>query len=198
MAIDDIRRRFDKEERLNGLIELYLRPVVSIILEQAHCLLYPARVSAQVPAARQSDNIAFSLCLGILRKLAKAGAADKDVLTHFLLERFSEKPDAFENFLHKIAQSLRDRREKDLATQYLDVLSPLAEHFGMFRRKRRLDALCFSIAHPRESAEVERTLEKYKRESSRYLGRITRALRSWRIPRFAEHGIRSWMLNSRS
>lgn len=141
-------------------------------------------MTVQVPTARPSEDVPLSLCLGIIQKLAKADDADKDLLTHFLLERFSGRPEAFETLLQRIGRSLRARHRKDLAALYLDVVSPLAEHFGMFRRKRKLDALCFRITHPRESAEVERTLEKYKKESARYLGRITRALRSALHPQY--------------
>ncbi len=119
----------------------------------------------------------FDLCFRLLEKLANASQADRERLSHFFLERFSGNPEQFAKFLRQVEARLRSKRGKVFAKQYLAVLSSIAEHFGMFKLKRHLDTACFSIAHPKEFAEVKRYLARYERDSSSKLKSIAKVLR---------------------
>jgi GTP diphosphokinase / guanosine-3',5'-bis(diphosphate) 3'-diphosphatase len=135
-------------------------------------------VKTEHAVARPTDAGRFGLHLSMLLRLAGSDQAAKERLAHFFLERFSDDPQAFARFLHHLESLLRTRESKAIAAQYLAVLSPLAEHFGMYRLKRRLDTACFAVTLPREYAEVKKSLHRYERESASTIRRISRLMKA--------------------
>lgn len=133
-------------------------------------------------ANTQRETECFVLPLSLLRQLATADQRSKERLAHFFLERFSDSPESFALFLQHAETQIRHAKDRRLAGEYLVVLSPLAEHFGMFRLKRKLDTLCFGMVYPRESADVQRALQRYQRDSAMTLKRITRLLKATLLP----------------
>lgn len=137
------------------------------------------------PAGARHGHTAFALHDSLLLRVASDSAGNKERLSHFFLEHFSGNPDQFAAFLRHVHGRLSSRQGRDLARRYLAVLSPLAEHFGMYRLKRRLDTECFALSQPREYAEVRRALQRYEKASEETLKRITRLLRAALSPHHA-------------
>lgn len=145
---------------------------------QAVCLAYNSVVrTLAAPDRHGSRHPRFDLCFALLAKLANPTQSDRERLSHFFLERFSGDPEQFAQFLRQVETRLRTKHGHALAKQYLATLSALAEHFGMFKIKRRLDDACFAIAHPKEYAEVRKYLARYERDSAATLKAVARILR---------------------
>lgn len=107
---------------------------------------------------------------------------NREILTEYFLRQFTKSPICLYEFLLFLRTQLRwmrdPRRRSHLAAQFLEILSPLAERFGLFEQKIDIDNLCFRILKPRAYREVEHLLSRYKRTSQRTVAAITDILHS--------------------
>lgn len=141
-------------------------------------------MSTSTPTGKQTGRaVRFDLCASLLLRLANAEQVERERLAHFFLERFANTPEQFAQFLRHVELRLPSKDGRVLAKQYLGILSPLAEHFGMFKFKRRLDTACFALAFPTEYVEVRRYLQRYEHDSSTTLRRIAHLLKNSLRPR---------------
>tara|TARA_Y100000310_G_C20582912_1_gene763891 strand:+ start:80 stop:1123 length:1044 start_codon:yes stop_codon:yes gene_type:complete len=105
----------------------------------------------------------------------------QEILTQYFLKEFLNEPELFYEFLLFVQKRLQNSKKKDereqLAEQYLNVLSPLCERFGVFEEKTKLDHLCFRIANPEEYKEVEKVLSKYQKSAQNTIKNVLSTLR---------------------
>lgn len=100
-------------------------------------------------------------------------------LTAYFLREFSGHPEELERFLgvfHRMLSRSGSDSTIQAATQYLRILSPLCDRFGLFRQKGILDTVCFRIVDPKGYDATERNFSAYKRQSSRIVHRIIKQL----------------------
>lgn len=106
---------------------------------------------------------------------------NQTLLTEYFLEQFLDAPGIFYEFLLSMQAQLESSRKKDerenLAREYLRVLSPLCERFGVFGEKEILDRLCFKIVNPEGYREVEQVLAKYQKTAEHTIQKVLRKLR---------------------
>lgn len=117
------------------------------------------------------------LWMGILRG-TRATPQNDELLTAYFLRECAGCPEELEQFLRRLRLSLLRRPESGIALQYLRVLSPLAERFGLFTEKNALDTLCFRTTDPMSFEDIRKRFSRSKRESVSIVARITKRLRS--------------------
>lgn len=114
--------------------------------------------------------------------LVRPDRENHEKMTGYFFGVFAKEPEMFLEFLRYFKKSLQKRSKERmaqlLAEQYLHILSPLAERFGIFSEKREIDTLCFKIMHSFEYKLVESYLKEYSKESSNTIERITESLES--------------------
>jgi len=103
------------------------------------------------------------------------------ILTQYFLRQFLHTPELFYEFLLFVQKRLQHGRKQaeraQLAQEYLKVLSPLCERFGVFEEKEKLDRLCFRITNPEKYQEVEDVLAKYQKTSQDTIKSVLDVLR---------------------
>lgn len=118
---------------------------------------------------------------------------NRDLLVSYFLQQFSADPGAFYHFLRFFQRTMEmrfyEKQRLRLAGRYLEILSPLAERFGVFRQKRILDTLCFKLVSPTAYQALENRLMAYKKDSRAILVRVLRRLNALLHPRY-EYQIR--------
>lgn|GEM_PF-665834 len=101
--------------------------------------------------------------------LAGVHPRNRELLTEFFLEQFAYSPAIFPAFLVLFQRTLTSTKARKarlhLAQQYLDILSPLCERFGLFEKKNILDRVCFRLTNPKGYRAVEHVLSRYRRTS---------------------------------
>lgn len=113
---------------------------------------------------------------------ANAETATADALCEYFLRQISASPDRlcdFIRFLEKHCQRSRKTEERRwIARQYLSILSPLCERFGLFEEKERMDSFCFRMTEPEEYARLTALLSRYRSRSRHVVRRISTILRA--------------------
>ncbi len=103
-----------------------------------------------------------------------------ELLTTYFLSVFGSHPEDLEQFLASLHDVLRSSKihEENVTTavQYLRILSPLCDRFGLFEQKSLLDTLCFRISDPDGYSHIEQSFRLYKKKSSLIVRRITKQL----------------------
>jgi len=102
----------------------------------------------------------------------------QELLQQCLLEWFIGEPKHFRDFLAAFTKEMTQEKSATMALQYLDILSPLAEYFGMFVLKQKWDTYCFALAYPTEYHHIQTLLEKYKKGAKKHMSRMQRVVRS--------------------
>ncbi|MFN8392448.1 MAG: TGS domain-containing protein [Bdellovibrionota bacterium] len=128
----------------------------------------------------RSESECFSFWMRTL-SFVRPSPSNRDLLSAYFLERFSASAELFYQLLVELDAyldnfldgALTELELKRIAQNYLEVLSPLAERFGIFREKNRLDSRCFQILHPAEFLEVDGLLSGYKEQSEKYVNRVS-------------------------
>lgn len=117
-----------------------------------------------------------------LRFLTEAADTPRnhELLSEYFCARFAKSPESLEGFLQFLSMTLQSSRRTEkitlLASQYLSVLSPLCERFGLFAEKDLLDGLCFAITSPAAYREVEKFLVEYQRKSRETIAAVRTVL----------------------
>ncbi|KKW36694.1 MAG: (P)ppGpp synthetase I, SpoT/RelA [Candidatus Peribacteria bacterium GW2011_GWB1_54_5] len=143
---------------------------------------YPTRMASKTTSGKKDTQglqyqrwISFLTCV-------RDTPQNQDLLLQYFLEQFLGAPELFYEFLFTLQKKLELGRKKtvkeQLAREYLRVLSPLCERFGMFEEKETLDHLCFRIAYPTAYREVEQVLSKYQKTAEHTIQKILRILRT--------------------
>ncbi|MBP9838470.1 MAG: bifunctional (p)ppGpp synthetase/guanosine-3',5'-bis(diphosphate) 3'-pyrophosphohydrolase [Proteobacteria bacterium] len=119
-----------------------------------------------------------------LLSILRSTPANRTLLSEYLLERFSGNTELYYSLLILIKNALLEDSltfskplcMENIADNYLRVLSPLAERFGIFEEKSILDTLCFKVLHPAEYLETEKFVINYQDNSEKYLAQVSSIL----------------------
>lgn len=97
------------------------------------------------------------------------------LLNAFFVQKFSHSPEDFSKFIKFFKKEMTlspERKKKDIARRYLEVLSSLCERFWLYNEKLELDDMCFIILYPEEYKKLDIALAKYKKESQKIIRNI--------------------------
>lgn len=123
----------------------------------------------------------FALWFDILSH-ANQSPRNNELLTEYFFRQFAVDPKNFFAFLvelkNELEQKKNEKHKHPIALQYLSVLSPLCERFGIFDIKNTLDEQCCRITQPEEYKEVESTLSSYREKSKEIVKNVLDILRS--------------------
>ncbi len=106
---------------------------------------------------------------------ARGSKKNKELLSYYFSHKYKKKPETFYEFLHHFKKELKKKPEsetKNLASKYLEFLSPECEKFGFFEEKHQLDLICFKFLHQKEYQRINNFLAIYKRKSRRTIKQI--------------------------
>ena len=110
----------------------------------------------------------------------KEGQKNKELALEYFFYKFAKDPSKFYKFIeffkNKLVTAKNSKLKKHLANQYLKIISQLCERFGLFEEKQSLDDHCFKIVAPKEFTQIDKALEKYKKESKKLIDKISEIL----------------------
>ncbi len=110
---------------------------------------------------------------------ARGSKKTKELLSYYFSHKYKRKPEIFYEFIHYFKKELKKKSEsetKNLASKYLDFLSPECEKFGFFEEKHHLDLACFKLLHKKEYDRINNFLASYKRKSRKTIKQIIETL----------------------
>jgi GTP pyrophosphokinase len=118
------------------------------------------RIEFRSREVEQAENV---------RKMLVAMARDIRVLLIKLADR-----------LHNMRTlwPLRPERQKEIATETLEIYAPLAHRLGVHRIKWELEDLAFNTLHPKRFEEISNLVEKREGERLEYLDRVVAQVRA--------------------
>jgi GTP pyrophosphokinase/guanosine-3',5'-bis(diphosphate) 3'-pyrophosphohydrolase len=136
------------------------------------CLM-AGTVSARMPSAQCKVWLEFLLTTAPTQK-------NRELLSDYFFNQFTRSSESLYNFLQFLHAYLRSERsaklKKHSASQYLSILSPLCERFGLFEEKNVMDTDCFRIVDPKNYRSTETMLSQYKVKSQTVIAGISAAL----------------------
>ncbi len=115
-----------------------------------------------------TENVEYQKWLSFLRFVNK-NPKNRELISHYFFDHFASSPEKFYEFLHYFKKSLSKIKDlavkKHLASQYLEVLSPLCKRFNFYEEGNTLENLCFKISDPETYEEINSLLLSYKKTS---------------------------------
>ncbi len=132
-----------------------------------------ARPMSQAPGTTTS----FASWMRLLTLASPSKNNDDLLLTYFLRECGSD-PTALSAFIRKLKVDWRNippRKRMAIAVQYLRVLSPLCERFGLFAERQAMDDMCFKTVDPKNYAQTNALLSKYRKKSQSTVKKVIHA-----------------------
>jgi len=132
------------------------------------------------PFQQRASDDTFRTWMNILAFVRKTDR-NADLLTKYFFRSFLGTPELFYSFLLYLGKELRGdgcEHASAIASQYLAVLSPLAERFGIFDQKDALDSVCLEIINPEAFALVQTVMEQYQKKSKSVLQKIRERLQA--------------------
>ena len=138
------------------------------------CYLTSLPMTASQVASDRS-NQPFKLWLDVM-SFVNVTPRNKEKLTDYFFGKCAGSPEIFFDFLLFLKKALVSGEDEQktcrIASQYLEIISPLCEKFGMYEEKNLLDEMCFQITHPKDCEDIQRTLEKYRANSEETIANI--------------------------
>lgn len=105
----------------------------------------------------------------------KESPKNNKILTAFFVQKFSHSPQKFTDFISYIKSYLSKKnspQKKEIALKYLSILSSLCERFGLYTEKLELDDRCFYITERKSYTQLDKALERYKKDSQKIIHAI--------------------------
>lgn len=129
----------------------------------------------------RTTNQIFEEWVQFLLKI-QLGRKNNALVTLYFFGKFAELPEIFYEFLvylkKKLLRKKASTESRKIAEHYLNILSPLAERFGIFEEKNVLDTLCFQSIDPKGYTQIEDLFFTYKKQSEKTITRVLQQLKN--------------------